>query len=62
MLSAIIAALEATKKIRKSRFANEAKARGRVGTDGAVSEFKEGSLDKVNLVDNSNQISGRTHL
>jgi hypothetical protein len=39
MLSAIIAALEAKKKIRKSRFANEAKARGRVEADGMVLEL-----------------------
>jgi hypothetical protein len=39
MLSAIIAALEPKKKIRKSRLPNAAKARGRVGADKVVSEL-----------------------
>jgi hypothetical protein len=39
MLSAIIVALAPKKKIRKSRFANEAKARGRAGAETGVSEL-----------------------
>jgi hypothetical protein len=39
MLSAIIAALEAKKKIRKSRFAKEANARGRDEADTVLLEL-----------------------
>jgi hypothetical protein len=50
MLSAIIAALAAKKKIRKSRLANEVKARGRGGGNTSVWElnFAEGLLSGSN--------------
>jgi hypothetical protein len=51
MLSAIIAALEARKKIRKSRLPNDANARGRVAAVAWVLVLNiAAASDRVNLV------------